>query len=119
MTNTADINNPSNNLRTQYDSLADWRQHASTLFGTDQKNWRFICPSCHHIATVQEWQEAGGGDAAGFSCIGRWTNAGSDKAFKKSGGPCNYAGGGLFKLNPVEVKMQEGQTELVFQFAPL
>ena len=36
-----------------------------------------------------------------FSCVGRFTGAGP--AMKGQPGPCNYAGGGFFKLNPVTV----------------
>ena len=43
-----------------------------------------------------------------FSCVGRNLGVGEEAkvaaaAFKGKGGPCNYAGGGLFGLNPVEV----------------
>jgi hypothetical protein len=52
--------------------------------------------------------------------VGRWTGA-KREAFSDGQGPCNYAGGGLFKLNPVTVVMdpdEHGSREhCVFEFA--
>ena len=87
--------------------------------------WRFVCPSCSHVASVGDWYAAGADDnAVAFSCVGRAAKPGSDiektradKAFKNAGGPCNYTGGGLFKLNPVAVE-KDGVTHTMFEFAP-
>jgi hypothetical protein len=56
--------------------------------------------------------------AVAFSCVGRYSGA-NGEAFnsKKLGRPCNYAGGGLFKLNPVRVVDGEGKEHDVFAFA--
>ena len=65
---------------------------------------------------------------AGFSCIGRWAKGGcehrglgpksvtddGDKKEKSIG--CDYAGGGLFKLNPVLVT-HEDKEHAYFDFA--
>lgn len=97
-----------------------WVAEGTRLFGEDQLNWRFICPSCGHIAAVRDWKDAGAPvSAVAFSCVGRW--CGDDEstakaAFKKAGGPCNYAGGGLMGLNPVAVDAPGGLMH-VFQFA--
>lgn len=82
----------------------EWRAEGERLFGPDQMQWRFVCPVCGHVAAVQDWKNAGATEgAAAFSCVGRWIE-GSKQAFTRgSGGPCNYAGGGLFRLNPVTV----------------
>ena len=65
---------------------------------------------------MQDWKDAGASAGqVGFSCIGR--NTGSTKEiFDKTGGPCNYAGGGLFALNPVEVDDGEYKHSM-FEFA--
>ncbi len=90
-------------------------------FGPDMSQWKFVCPVCGHVASVQQWREAGATEGQiAFSCIGRYIE-GSKEAFatkfkakdKNLTGPCNYAGGGLFRLNPMEV---EG--ERYFSFAP-
>ena len=74
------------------------------LFGPDRRLWRFRCPVCGHAACGEEYLAAGAPEGAvGFSCIGRWMD-GARSAFGGSGpGPCDYAGGGLFGLNPVHV----------------
>jgi hypothetical protein len=106
-------------LPTHYDTVAAWHAKAHELFGKDSNLWRFICPVCSHIATVADWAAAKAPEGhIAFSCVGRHI-PGSKEAFKEKGtGPCTYAGGGLFKLNPVTV-MDDGKPHTVFQFAPL
>jgi hypothetical protein len=98
--------------------VADWDREGIALFGEDRKAWRFVCPSCGHIAKASDWKEAGAppGSAA-FSCVGRWLPQ-CEEAFTKRG-PCNYAGGGLFAINPVRVRFPDGKTIDAFEFAPL
>lgn len=99
-------------------TVSEWRAEGARRFGPDPLNWRFICPICHHIASVSDWKAAGAteGEVA-FSCVGRRT--GGRQAFEEQGpGPCNYAGGGLFRLNPQPVINEEGKTQHVFAFAP-
>ena len=80
-------------------------------------DWKFVCPSCRHVASVKDWKDAGAPEGAiAFSCIGRYTGAGGDKTFRGAGGPCDYAGGGLFGLNPVEVSLN-GEVLWLFAFA--
>lgn len=95
-----------------------WRQLAIVLFGDDEMQWRFKCPSCKHEASIQDYKDAGAPQGAvGFSCIGRWL-PGSREAFGDEPGPCNYAGGGLIGLNPVFV--DDGEKVLqVFEFGSL
>ena len=50
-----------------------------------------------------------------FSCIGRTIGA-KGKTFARAGGPCDYAGGGLIRLNPVAVEL-DGKVHQVFAFA--
>ena len=108
-------------LPTTYDSLQEWQNKAKELFGEDSRKWAFVCPVCKHVATAQEWADAGAPEGSiAFSCIGRWPAEGvkTRDAIEGDGdGPCNYAGGGLFQLNPVIVKLEDGQTHKVFQFA--
>lgn len=97
---------------------AEWIAEGSRLFGFDPLKWRFVCPSCGYVATVQEWKDAGAGEGeVAFSCVGRHTNADDAATFQRKGGPCQYAGGGLFKLNPVEVTMPDGRVIQSFAFA--
>lgn len=95
----------------------EWLQEAERRFGSNIRAWRFVCPSCGHIASVQEWADSGAGEGeVAFSCVGR-NLPGSKRIFDKPG-PCNYAGGGLFQLNPVTVVHEDGAESRVFAFAP-
>lgn len=101
-------------------TLDEWNAEGERRFGPDKMKWRFVCPSCGHVASVEDWKNAGAPEGAvAFSCIGRYTGAGGENFGKLNGGPCNYAGGGLFKLNPVQVDGGEepGSEYKIFDFA--
>ncbi|WP_373529028.1 VVA0879 family protein [Nostoc sp.] len=83
-----------------------WLTQGQILFGKDVMQWKFKCPCCGYIATAGDYKKAGApSSAAGFSCVGRWIpvckEAFDDKDKRKI--PCNYAGGGLIQINPVDV----------------
>jgi predicted RNA-binding Zn-ribbon protein involved in translation (DUF1610 family) len=80
----------------------EWEAEGSALFGPDRMAWRFVCPVCGHVTATRDWKDAGAPEtAAAFSCVGRWLD-GSRSAFEGKGpGPCDYSGGGLFRLNPL------------------
>lgn len=91
---------------TQRISFKDWKAKGENLFGTDTKKWRFICPVCKFEQSTQDYLDAGAPkNTVGFSCVGRWRADASDAMSSKHDGskPCNYVGGGLFRLNPVHV----------------
>lgn len=94
-----------------------WLAEAKRRFGPDPMNWKFVCPVCKHTASVGDWKAAGAteGEVA-FSCVGRRL-AEAREAFGKGDGPCNYAGGGLFRLNPVKVQLPDGHVRETFAFA--
>lgn len=99
-------------------TVAEWRAEGTRRFGADMFAWEFVCPSCGHIAKVQDWQAAGAHEnTVAFSCIGRWLGADDSKTFRGAGGPCNYAGGGLIGLNPMTVIDEAGTPHRVFAFA--
>lgn len=97
----------------------EWDAEGERRFGDDRLLWRFICPSCGHEAPVSEWRATKAPDSAiAFSCVGRWSKGSDNKTFKRKGGPCQYAGGGLFRLNPITVIEDGGKEHQVFDFAP-
>ena len=101
-------------------TLEQWLEEGLKRFGRDANRWKFVCPSCGHIASVADWRNSGALEGAvAFSCVGRWMSLGKAAeraAFRRAGGPCNYAGGGLIGLNPVQV-MKDGVIHRLFEFA--
>ena len=90
---------------------AEWIAEGAALFGPDRLTWRFKCPVCGNVYTALDWKAAGAPAAAvAFSCIGRW-----QEPEERTG--CDYAGGGLFRLNPVRVRDSFGTVHEVFEFA--
>lgn len=78
-----------------------WHKRGVELFGQDEMKWRFVCPSCGHVASIQDYKDAGAPQGAvAFSCIGRYL-PNARNAFGTGPGPCNYTGGGLIRLNPL------------------
>lgn len=95
---------------------AAWLTEAKERFGPDPDLWAFACPSCGHVSTIRDWKNSGAGEGEfAFSCVGRALGAKAELGTKR--GPCNYAGGGLFRLNPVHVVMPDGGTRQTFEFA--
>ena len=98
----------------------EWIEEGNRRFGPDRKTWKFICPACGHTQCLNDFIPHVSQKTAlkmiGFSCVGRVdghmdTNMGS-------GQPCNYAGGGLFGLNPIEMTFEDGRIGHFFEFAP-
>jgi len=96
-------------------TIEEWNAEGERRFGSDKMKWKFVCPVCHHVQTAEDYKAAGAPETAiAFSCVGRWIE-GAKAAFEGKGtGPCTYAGGGLFRLNPVSVGDRE---HAIFDFA--
>lgn len=89
----------------------------------DQEDAVFICPVCKTPQSAADLIAAGAGENfdsvetyLGFSCVGRWLNAGSGltpkgKVKKKEPASygCNWTLGGLFQLHELEVVDDEGK----------
>ena len=97
----------------------EWINDGKQLFGDDMLKWKFVCPSCSHIQTPEDFRQykdkGATPDTAYFNCIGRYDGH-EDVDMCSGKSPCNYTGGGLFGLNPVEVT-HDGKTIRVFSFA--
>jgi len=91
----------------------NWIKEAIELYGNDPKQWKFICPVCKTVQTIQDFIDAGVGKETisktiAFSCIGRFT--------KTKG--CDWTLGGLFRLHTLEVKFEdEEKGRPTFEFA--
>lgn len=98
-------------------TLEEWQAEAARRFGTNSRHWKFVCPSCGHVASVADWSAVGASESeVAFSCVGR--HLPNAKELGQKSGPCNYAGGGLFRLNPVTVVDPNGKEHRMFAFAP-
>lgn len=106
-------------------SHEDWQTEAVKRYGTDCDNWKFRCPSCLNVMTPKMYLELGIKSGMSessvvkmmaFSCVGRLMDK-PQEIFQKGKGFCNYAGGGLFGLNPILVKFPEGKEGRFFDFA--
>jgi hypothetical protein len=102
-------------------TYAEWRAIGTRLYGEDSSKWKFTCPVCKHVQSAEDYFAAGfkkeSEGMIGFSCIGRLL-PGSRPAFSNKhnskSGPCDYAGGGLFALNPLHITDKNVR---VFDFA--
>ena len=89
----------------------DWKEKGKELFGSDPRDWRFKCPRCKVVQSIQDFLDAGvEKDRAHASiyqeCIGRYS--------KEKG--CNWAVYGPFDICKVYVD-QGGKIIKVFEFA--
>lgn len=116
------------NTMTQDEFLAE----AKRRFGENVREWKFVCPMCGTIQSVQQLLDAvlklgGKKDDVhgyiGFSCIGRFTRQGDAGIAAKNRGEkwdkgCNWTLGGLFQCHTLEVTMPEGGHRPTFELAP-
>lgn len=87
------------------------------------EDYAFICPMCRTVQSARDLIRAGAGadfeavrQYVGFSCVGRWTNAGSPRA-EPDGKPCNWTLGGLFTTHKLEVIDDSGKYHPHFEVA--
>ena len=106
----------------RYNSIGEWRAEGERRFGKDVKNWKFRCPMCGHIASVQDFINAGAKDPANCAyveCLGRYIGKGAPRG-RKDGQGCNWAAYGLFGIpnedHDVVVNAQ-GESIDVYSFA--
>jgi predicted RNA-binding Zn-ribbon protein involved in translation (DUF1610 family) len=99
-------------------TVAEWRAEGARRFGPDEMGWKFVCPACGHVASVREYKDAGAKpESVAFSCIGRWVGPRRVWLGGSGPGPCDYAGGGLLRINPQRVVNESGNEQFVFAFA--
>ena len=83
--------------------------------GVPKEHFSFICPQCGTVQSADDLIKAGAGENfddiqnyLGFSCVGRFTGAGSPLK-ENDGEPCNWTLGGLFFCHKLEVVDDEGE----------
>lgn len=89
----------------------------------DRADLAMVCPCCGTVQSARDLIAAGAGqdfDAVdrflGFSCVGRWTGAGSPRR-QPDGRPCNWTLGGLFSVHKLEVVDSDGVKHPRFEVA--
>lgn len=94
-------------------SYKEWIRKAKELYGKDSYNWKFKCPSCGHIQSINSMLEHNPSlkpmkiqGSVYFNCEGM---------INEEYG-CDWTLGGLFKIQKVEVKFN-GKYFPVFEFA--
>jgi len=101
---------------------------AENRFGRDPRKWKFVCPMCNKVQSVQDFlnlKERMDEDTIrghiGFSCIGTFNGRGTEILFndnnEKSKHGCNYTLGGLFQIHTIEIKDNDGKTHPRFELA--
>lgn len=100
---------------------AEWLAEARQRFGDNPKKWRFVCPACGNVQTINHFLPyVNGAKAASmvyFSCVGRVDGKHGNVHMGTKPGPCNYTSGGLFVINTLIVE-RDGDSEPcpVFEF---
>ena len=100
-------------------TLAEWQAEMISRFNSSAEV-AFVCPACGHVATVQDYLDAGGDiDDAPQECIGRLNGKGT-KNQTDLGDGCNWAAYGLFGTlgKGRKITLPDGTTGEVFDFAP-
>ena len=111
-------------------SQDEFLAEAKARFGDKARNWKFVCPACGTMQSVQQLQDAvvaSGGTKddvhryIAFSCIGRFNNQGdAGISAKNKGQPwdkgCNWTLGGLLRIHTLEVLI-DGKPRPTFELA--
>lgn len=98
-------------------TFPEWEAEGLRRFGPDRYAWRFVCPSCGHVAAARDWHAAGAPQGAvAFSCVGR-TRRDPRPALGSGPGPCDHGGELALERNPVRVVTDDGRSSVLFAFA--
>lgn len=84
--------------------------------GVPKEHMAMKCPRCKTIQSATDLIAAGAGNSfedvekyVGFSCIGRFTNAGGHKDGTPPGRGCDWTLGGFFTIHELEVINADGK----------
>jgi hypothetical protein len=87
---------------------AEWMKKGKELFGENTDKWRFVCPGCGCVQSIEDFRpykdQGATPDSATHKCLGRYTGGRSwldDKPVP--GQRCDYTGYGLLCICPIIV----------------
>ena len=100
----------------------EWNQRGVKLFGEDRLNWKFVCPICGNIQSVEDfrqYQDKGATPASAYKvCIGRYSGGRSAFGYKKKDEnktPCDYISSGFFRIGDTVIR-EDGENLCCFPF---
>lgn len=109
-------------------SQVDFLAECAKRFGPKPRQWKFVCPACGTVQSIQQLFDAGLSQdevhgAMAFSCIGRFTGQDDAGIAAKQRGEkwdkgCNWTLGGLFQIHTLEVDIG-GCKRPAFEIAPI
>ncbi len=101
-------------------TIEDFRSELKAQ-GVDKLHLAFICPMCKTVQSAADLIAAGAGTdfdsvqgVLGFSCVGRFTGAGSARK-EPDGKPCNWTLGGFFQMHKLVVIDEDGKRHPHFE----
>lgn len=100
-------------------TLKEWLDEGKKIFGEDFKQWKFKCPACGRVSSIQDFLDAGAdANDAYQECIGR-VNGKGNKDGKDEGFGCNWVAYGFFgTLGKGRTVINDNGKEIeVFEFA--
>jgi hypothetical protein len=104
-------------------TLEEYRAQMKAQGAKSSEDLVFVCPMCGTMQDANDLISAGAGKNMdevekylGFSCIGRFTGAGSPRK-KPDGKPCNWTLGGLFQTHTLAVILPDGTSCPRFELA--
>lgn len=105
-------------------TLDQFKQELRGQGVSSHEHFALRCPICETVQSARSLIAAGAGDGfdqvekyLGFSCVGRFTNAGPYKKSALAGNGCDWTLGGLFRLHHLEVVTPDGEHHPRFEVA--
>jgi len=94
---------------------SEFLNEGQRLFGDDIMKWKFQCPSCGIVISVEDYKNSGASEnAVGFNCIGRYKNSTNSMLTGKQ--PCDYSSGGLICISPIKAMLPNGKSVMCFDY---
>ncbi|ARO22905.1 hypothetical protein TAL182_CH01092 [Rhizobium sp. TAL182] len=104
-------------------SIEEFHAELRAQGASGKQHLAFRCPMCATVQSAASLMKAGAGENfeqvekfLGFSCVGRFTNAGSPRRAPDDQ-PCNWTLGGLLRLHKLEVVDGDGECHPRFEVA--
>ena len=91
----------------------EWVRQTKLLFGEDSSKWRFKCPSCGHVQSIESIREHD--PSLKIDDVAQWIQYHCEGRTNKGQG-CDWSLGGLFHIHTLEI-ITDGESHPSFEFA--